>query len=63
MNESEKCINCRFSEVKIDKNIGDRWFCRRYPPVYTGEGELMDMTFQQPEVYDDDWCGEWKLRP
>lgn len=64
MPRHEKCETCRFWEqllpIKPPKGR-----CRRYPPTVAldtaAEGEeWLQMT---PEMYADDWCGEWQAEP
>lgn len=43
---SNNCGNCRFSFID-----GKEYRCRRFPPRP-----------EFPEVFEDDWCGEWSPR-
>lgn len=64
----EKCINCKFYLEGSDRS----GMCRRHPPLpvvsisYNGPGEVYssDQSYNSffPEVYTDEWCGEWKER-
>lgn len=57
---TENCINCIYS--KDGK-------CKRFPPkpiqvrYYNGSGEYnFAVESLQPDVYEDDWCGEFKSK-
>ncbi len=43
-------------EVNTDGASGE---CRRYPPVVFGAAD----SAYWPNVYLDEWCGEWSARP
>lgn len=42
----DKCVACYY-------NYGG--FCRRYPPIWIND------TYSFPEIFDDYWCGEFKI--
>lgn len=56
-----KCDNCKYYEEYNEESING--LCHRFPPqVYP---EHPDRTHdrsssKQPEVYGDDWCGEFE---
>ena len=62
------CQNCHF--VK-DPGFKERSVCQRFPPVpvpsksYDGqtimESRVLEITFVQPTVFPDGFCGEWGL--
>lgn len=66
--DREICMNCRWwSQRDPDKGEREPWigWCRRYPPVFVGVGDKEDddADWRQPEVQDDDFCGEFTPRP
>lgn len=53
---SKHCCYCRFYSAanNNETNNGFNGYCKRYPRMPTSNG------FYMPEVYEKDWCGEWK---
>lgn len=66
----ERCETCLFwkrhnipEESEDQVTPEDTGTCLRYPPVYIGESDEVDMeSWCQPYSMEDDWCGEWKAR-
>lgn len=59
----ERCVNCRYYDPD---SLGDEWgACRRRAPVPIPFHRLEDEggSAAWPEVYEDDWCGEYRPRP
>lgn len=48
---AESCYNCKFYLPATKQ--GTSGLCRRFPPIFR------DPTFVFPNVYRDDWCGEY----
>lgn len=72
----ESCKTCRFFKAREEgerENDDGTGKCRRYPPVLitglddeahtdiTGVSDNETDFFEQPYVYDYDWCGEWVI--
>lgn len=61
---SERCETCRFWKLnenqneKSRTNDGANGMCRRYPPFGFFDDGLNEASF--PQVWGDDWCGEWQ---
>ena len=59
----ESCKNCKFFHEHMIMAFPKHWdadgICKRYPHVvfFNDDGEP---EARQPNVYDDEWCGEWK---
>ena len=59
----ERCRTCRHLDPGDRHDYG---WCRRFPPVYAGEGSdpLKEQGWYYPWVHmDGDWCGEWQPKP
>jgi hypothetical protein len=52
MSEKQRCEVCEYSQFVND----DTTICRRFPPIYRNDG-----AYRFPEVFEDSWCGEYKL--
>ena len=63
--QNESCKNCKFfmkhheARFAIQKNDFTDGECKRYPPVIFVD-EDGDTQARQPNICDDEWCGEWK---
>jgi hypothetical protein len=62
---SESCGNCRFWLSKQ----ADEGECRRYAPRPTlrpredEEGTVLPLFAYFPQMFEDEWCGEFQPRP
>jgi hypothetical protein len=59
MSDPQMCHNCRHFEVGDDSGAE----CHRFPPQVIldhTDTTRLDCDSRWPQVYGDDWCGEWK---
>lgn len=58
----EECANCDCGQhVQRTNDLQTIRYCRRYPanlPIPTPQG----VVFVQPNVSDQGWCAEWRLK-
>ena len=60
----KECKNCRYYEKCTEENENGEYitvyncdgYCNRYPPKLVNGGSYI------PEVGENSWCGEWKLK-
>ena len=64
----EKCVTCQFFDrqnTRQGEGRGAQWGpCRRTAPRLSpinAKSYMIEGVW--PHVRDDDWCGEWKIRP
>lgn len=54
---AEQCSNCRYyTAVPKKYDNPEHGLCRKYPPV----GCLADIHNRFPEVWPNEWCGEYQ---
>ena len=57
INDKEQfCENCRFF-IEWSSNAG---YCKRYPPTPVGIDEDNGLSYCDPLVNKNDWCGEFQ---
>mgnify|MGYP006165368325 CR=1 FL=1 len=59
LKEDDKCIRC--IHVAVDEKIGNRYQCRRFPPVKY-KSLLNELVTDFPPVHPTDWCGEFQRK-
>ena len=58
----QTCASCRYAEpVAYEDDLVVQ--CRRYPPSLVGNGSMDTAGQVWPQVAQQDWCGEYRLRP
>ena len=60
-NENQECGNCAFVEEQYPLDREIVFYCRRKSPE--GNWNCGHFIGVWPEVYEIDWCGEFKKKP
>jgi len=56
--ENQACCNCKFYREIVQEH----GLCRRYAPKPIATTDCSDIFWKQPDVFPEDWCGEWRSK-
>ena len=62
---AKRCKTCKYAEsvifIDVMMDAGYFGYCHRYPPLR--KVNIDDGSFEgYNDVFDDDWCGEWRAK-